>query len=125
MATFSKINLSPSGTEGSGNQIALGTGTTHIHDTGTSASVRDEVWLWATNIDTSSIEVTIAFGYIIAAGFADVDKIILSVPPKSGLMLLVAGQPLRGNGSAARRVTATAGTGAKVNVMGFVNRITE
>ena len=125
MASFSKINLSPGGTEGSGNQIALGTGATQIHDTGTSSTVRDEVWLWATNIDASSIEVSIAYGYVIADGHADADKIVVTVPPKSGLMLLIAGLPLRGSGSAARRITATAGTGAKVNVTGYVNRLTE
>lgn len=125
MATFSKINLSPGGTEGAGNQIALGTSLTHIHDTGTSATVRDEVWLWATNIDAASIAVTIAFGYVIADGYGDADKVILTVPPKAGLMLVLAGLPLRGSGSAARRITATAGTGAKVNVTGYVNRLTE
>tara|TARA_R100001594_G_scaffold54942_1_gene88564 strand:- start:785 stop:1162 length:378 start_codon:yes stop_codon:yes gene_type:complete len=125
MATYTKINLSPGGTEGDGNQIALGTGNTQIHDTGISSTVRDEVWLWATNIDSSSIEVNIAYGYVISAGHADADKIVVTVPPKSGLMLLVAGLPLRGSGTAARRITATAGTGAKVNVVGYVNRITD
>ena len=119
------MNLSPSGTEGAGNQIALGTSLTHIHDTATLSTVRDEVWLWATNIDTSSIEINIAYGYVIADGHADADKITVTVPPKAGLMLLVAGLPLRGSGTAARRITATAGTGAKVNVTGYVNRITD
>ena len=86
MATYKKINLSPGGTEGDGNQIALGTGNTQIHDTGISSTVRDEVWLWATNIDSSSIEVNIAYGYVISAGHADADKIVVTVPPKSGLM---------------------------------------
>ena len=45
MATYKKMNLSPSGTEGAGNQIALGTSLTHIHDTATLSTVRDEVWL--------------------------------------------------------------------------------
>ena len=128
MATYKKINLSPGGTEGSGNSIAIaaetGVGTTIIHDTGTSATVRDEIWLWATNIDASSIELTIAYGYVIADGFADADKVILTVPPKSGLMLVVTGLPLRGSGSAALRVGASAGTVNKVNVVGYVNRIT-
>ena len=53
MATYKKMNLSPSGTEGAGNQIALGTSLTHIHDTATLSTVRDEVWLWAMNTDGS------------------------------------------------------------------------
>lgn len=128
MATFSKINLSPGGTEGDGNPIAIAatssTGT-NIHDTGASASVKDEVWLWMTNIDTASIVVTLHFGYLTSGAVADVEKVFMTIPPKSGTVLVIPGQPLRGNGSVGRRIAAIAGTTNKINVMGFVNRITE
>lgn len=128
MASFSKINLSPGGTEGDGNPIpitdASGNGS-FIHDTGTSATVRDEVWLWMTNIHTASIEVTLHIGYVSSASAADAEKTTFTVPAKSGLMLALPGQPLRGTGSAARRIAAIAGTVNKINVVGYVNRLTE
>jgi hypothetical protein len=123
LATYEKLNLSPGGSESDGNPIQLDTSTTQVHDTGTSATIKDEVWLWATNVHTSDIEVEIAFGYLTSAGFSDADKIIVTIPAKSGLTLLVAGLPVRGTGSALRRVTATAGTASKVNLVGYVNRI--
>ena len=123
MATYEKLNLSPGGSESDGNPIQLDTSTTQVHDTGTSATIKDEVWLWATNVHTSPVEVVIAFGYLVAGGFSDSHKIIVTIPAKSGLSLLVAGLPVRGTGSVLRRVTASAGTASKVNLVGYVNRI--
>lgn len=128
MATYAKINLSPGGTEGDGNPIPItdtaGNGS-FIHDTQTGSSIRDEVWLWMTNIDTSSIEVTLHVGYVSSASAANAEKTTFTVPPKAGLMLVLSGQPLRGTGTAARRVAAIAGTANKINVVGYVNRITD
>ncbi len=58
MATFSKIKLSGS-TNGRGIAVAATStlGTT-IHATGTSASVLDEVWLYAANIHSSAVTLT-------------------------------------------------------------------
>ena len=103
-----------------GRGITLGTGSTTIHDplTGTIATGDfDEVWMWASNIDTVPIEVTVEFGGTTAAG----DNIILTIPPKSGLVQLVPGFLISGNNN----VTAKAGTASKINVFGFVNLIVE
>tara|TARA_R100001082_G_C4364502_1_gene161162 strand:- start:2972 stop:3358 length:387 start_codon:yes stop_codon:yes gene_type:complete len=128
MATYAKINLSPGGTEGDGNPIPItdtaGNGS-FIHDTGTSSGIRDEVWLWMTNIDTTSILVTLHIGYVSSASAANAEKVMFKVPPQTGLMLVLSGHSVRGTGSAARRIAAIADTANKINVVGYVNRITD
>lgn len=98
---------------------ATGTTGTTIHATGTSGSVIDEVWLWATNQDTTTIALTIEFG-----GTSDPDdRITVNIPSKSGLTLVVEGLLMVGTGAAARTISAFAGTANKVMISGYVNRI--
>ena len=119
MATFSKVLLSGS-TQGKAIKVAAtaSTGTT-IHATGTSSSIIDEVWLYAYNSSASAVTLTIQYG-----GTTAVDNDIkLSIPPTSGLTLVVPGLTLTGTGSAANTVYAYAGTTNVVTISGYVNRI--
>jgi hypothetical protein len=119
MATFSKVKLSGS-TDGKAIKVAAtaSTGTT-IHATGTSASILDEVWLYAYNSSASAVVLTVQFG-----GTTSVDNDIkLSIPATSGLTLVVPGLILSGTGSAANTVYAYAGTTNVITISGYVNRI--
>jgi hypothetical protein len=120
MATFSKQILSGS-TNGRGIAVAAtGTLGTTIHATGTSASVIDEIWLYAANIDSTARTLTIEFGGVTTT--SDLIQQSIAVTP-SGLVLVVAGLILRGTGAAATTVTAFASTANKIEIFGFVNRI--
>jgi hypothetical protein len=119
MATFSKVLLSGS-TQGKAIKVAAtaSTGTT-IHATGTSSSIIDEVWLYAYNSSASAVTLTVQYG-----GTTAVDNDIkLSIPPTSGLTLVVPGLTLTGTGSAANTVYAYAGTTNVITISGYVNRI--
>jgi hypothetical protein len=120
MATFSKVKLSGS-TNGRGIRVAgtaTGTATT-IHATTTSATIIDELWLYAFNSDTTTIVLTIELGGTTAPD----DNIVVSIPSRSGLTLVVPGLILTGTGSAATTVRAFAGTIDKIILTGYVHRI--
>jgi len=119
MVTFSKEILSGS----TGGLPVLVTATastgTTIHATGTSSSVLDEIHLFAYNSDTETVSVTIQFG-----GTTSPDQDVkLSVPAQTGLTYVIPGLLLAGTGSVARTVYAFAGTGSKITISGYVNRI--
>lgn len=119
MATYTKVALSGS-TQGKAIKVAAtaSTGTT-IHATGTSSSIIDEVWLYAYNSDTSARLLTIQFG-----GTTAVDNDIkVTIPPQSGLTLVVPGLFLTGTGAAANTVYAYAATANVITISGYVNRI--
>ena len=97
---------------------ATATPGTTIHTTGTSATNTDEVWLYATNGDTAAITLTVEYGSTGAA-----NEIVVSIPPKSGLTILLSGLVLRGDGSTGGTIAAFASVTNKVNVLGYVNRI--
>ena len=126
MAVYEKLNLSPGGTEGDGNPIQI-TDTTgngsFIHDTSNDETKQDELWLWATNIHTSDVQVTLHVGYLNSGSAAATEQMIVTLPSKSGWTLILQGIPLRLSGSTPRRVAAIAGTANVVNVVGYVNRI--
>lgn len=121
MATFDKEFLS--GSTG-GRQIKVaqtGTPGTTIHATGTSATIKDEIWLYAFNSDSSARTLTLEWGGTTSPD----DTMVISVPPQTGLMLLVPGLILSGDGSTAKTVRAFVTGGANlVMISGFVNRIT-
>ena len=121
MSTYDKLILSGS-TNGRGIAVvATATTGTTIHATGTSNTTLDEVWLYANNIHSSAVTLTVEFGGTTATS----DLIQLSIPATpSGLYVVVAGLILRGTGSAATTITAFAGTASKIEIFGFVNRIT-
>lgn len=120
MASVSKVLLSGS-TGGRNIKVAATatTGTT-IHATGASASIQDEIWLWAHNSDTTDRKLTIEFGSTTSPD----DLIELTIPAESGPIPVVPGWVLVGTGAAARTVTAFAATANVVMINGYVNRIT-
>ena len=99
--------------------VATATTGTTIHATGTSATIIDEVWLYATNTSTITINLTIEFGSTTAPD----QNIILAIPSKSGLTICISGLVLTGTGSAARTITAFASVTNSINIVGYVNRI--
>ena len=121
MSTFDKLILSGS-TNGRGIAVVeTATPGTTIHATGTSNTILDEVWLYANNIHSSAVTLTVEFGGTTATS----DLIQLSIPATpSGLYVVVAGLILRGTGSAATTITAFASVASKIEIFGFVNRIT-
>jgi len=115
MPTYTKAPLSAAV---SGQQIQItGTGVanrTTIHTP--AASAYDEVWLYATNVDTSNRNLTIYWG---ATGSSH--QMICAIPYQAGRVLIVDGKLLSGT---ANTISASASTGNAINIDGFVNRIT-
>jgi len=119
MATFAKVILSGS-TQGKPIKVAAtATPGTAVHTTGISATAIDEVWLWAFNSDTADRTLTIEFG----GATAPDQNIVLTVPFKTGLVLVVPGLILLGDGASGATVKAFASVANVVTVSGFVNRI--
>jgi hypothetical protein len=119
MATYSKVLLSGS-TQGKAIKVVAtaSTGTT-IHATGTSATIEDEIWLYAYNSSSAAVALTLQYG-----GTTAVDNDIkLTIPATSGLTLVIPGLILTGTGSAANTVYAYAGTANVITINGYVNRI--
>lgn len=92
---------------------------TLVHETGTSAAVLDEVWLYIYNGDDASVDVTVEFGDDDPS-----DGITISVEASQGLTLVIPGIPLAGTGAGGRAVRAYASVENVVTVSGYVNRIT-
>ena len=117
MATYSKQYLSGGAANGTGIELAVDSGTyTTVHTSSGTAGDIDEIWLYASNTDTSDIKVTLKFG-----GTDDPDDIIeVIVGAEAGLVLLVPGLILKGGSLVLLGAAATA---AKVTVFGYVNRI--
>jgi hypothetical protein len=119
MATFSKQILSGS-TNGRGILVAAtSTPGTTIHATGTSATILDEIWLYAHNTSAATVKLTIEYG-----GTGTGDLIEFTVPAENGLYPIATGLILRGTGSAATTIAAFAATTNVLNLFGYVNRIT-
>ena len=114
---FNKNKLSGS-TNGRGIKVAAtaSTGTTiHTAVSGTTANTWDEIWMWAVNSDTTARKLTIEFGSTTSPD----DLIELTIPPESGLFLVVPGLILD-NGTV---VTAFCATANVVMIHGYVNEI--
>ena len=115
MATFTKQKLSGS-TDGKGIKVATNsTPGTLVHTCVSGTTDMDEVWIYATNSDTSAVQLTLEFG-----GTTSPDHtIVQSIAAQSGLFLVVPGFVAQ-NGAVIR---AFAGTSNKIVIYGFVNRI--
>jgi hypothetical protein len=118
MATFEKLTLSGS-TDGRAVKVAAtATAGTTIHTGPSSATVIDEVWLYAMNTDTTARKLTIEWGGTSAPD----DLIELTIPAESGLTLVAPGLLIKGNGTPLV-VRAFAATADVVTIHGYVNRI--
>jgi hypothetical protein len=118
MGTISKQILSGSSYGKPIPVVTTGTLGTTIHTTGTSSIIIDEVWLYANNIDTVQVNLTIEYG---AAGTGN--EIKVGIPAGSGLSICLPGVVLTGDGSTGSVVTAYASSANKINIVGYVNRI--
>ena len=118
-STFTKIPLSGS-TDGRGIHIDdSATAGKTIHTGSATATVTDEIWLYAANYDTTARKLTIEWGGATAGG----DIIELSIAAESGLVLVVPGLIIKGNATPLV-VAAFAATTSAINIFGYVNRIT-
>ena len=123
MATFTKLAFQPAGTTGTGLGIkvaATATAGTAIHTASSTATTIDELWLYAANIHSSAVTLTIEFGGVSVT--KDIIQQSIAATP-SGLVLVCAGLVIQGNATA-KVVRAFAGTASKIEIFGFVNRIT-
>lgn len=118
--TFDKIILSGSVDGQPIKVVATATAGTTIH-TATSSSTNDsvdEVWLYASSTSTSAINGSLHFGTM--QGEDGGQTVNYRCPAAyNGPVCILAGQPVR-NGKV---ITATAATANRVNIFGFVNRI--
>lgn len=115
--TATKQKLSGS-TSGKGILVAATSspGTTiHAAASTSDASDFDEVWLWASNTDTTARKLTIEYGGT-SAGFI----VELTIPAESGPVLVIPGW-LATDGISIAAFCATTNV---VNIHGYVNRIT-
>lgn len=100
--------------------VATSTAGTTIHTTGISATIVDRIYLFAFNSDTVDRLLTIEFGGVTAPD----QNIVLTMPFKSGLVLVVDGLPLLGNATVGLTVGAFAAAANVVTISGYVLRIT-
>jgi len=115
MATFTKILLSGS-TNGKAILVsATASPGTTIHTAVADTSSLDEIWLYAGNSSSGDVKLTIEWGETTAPN----GNIELTIPPESGLTLVVPGLLLQ-NSLAVRAFASTANV---ICIHGYVNRI--
>lgn len=115
MATFTKNKLSGS-TNGKGVKVvATATTGTTIHTAVSGTSSFDEVWIYATNNDSVSRNLTLEWGTTTAAD----GNIQLAIPSQSGLTLVIPGLILQNS----LILTAFASAANVVLITGYVNTI--
>lgn len=118
MATISRIKLSGS-TDGRGIVVASNTsaGTT-IHTGPSVADDYEEIWMWASNFNTSAETLTLEWGGTTEAG----DHFKTIIQPNE-TVLVAPGWIIKGNASTALIVKAFSTTANKVNIVGHCNLI--
>lgn len=120
MATFTKEKLSAS-TDGRAIKVAAtATPGTLLHTGSSTATVYDEIWLYAQNSDTTARKLTVEWGGVTAPD----DLIEITIPAESGLVLVAPGLLIKGNASTALVVRAFCASANVVTIHGYVNRIT-
>jgi hypothetical protein len=86
---------------------------TLIHKASSTAGVTDRIWLYAANISDNGVVLTLEFG-----GTDTSDSMVITVPSKSGLTEIVAGQVLIGSAE----VRAYAGTTNVINLIANIDQ---
>lgn len=88
-----------------------------IHTATASANVKDEIWLWATNVSGTTVSLGLQWG-----GTSNPrDIIAVGIPASQGEVLVIPGLPLNNGLSVRAFATTTSG----ININGYVNRIDE
>lgn len=118
MASFTKKILSGS-TDGRGVLVAATSspGTT-IHTGSSTAATIQEIWLYASNPDTTQYTLTVQWGGTTSPN----DYITIPIPAQTGLFLISPGLILKGNATPLV-IKAFASTTNKITIMGYVNEI--
>ena len=120
MATFTKKQLSGGGDDGLGiTVVQTVTAGTLIHTCSATAAEFDEIWLYAANIHSSAVTLTVEFGGVSVT--KDIIQQSIAATP-SGLVLVCAGLIVKGNATA-KVIRAFASSASKIEIFGFVNRI--
>ena len=118
MATISRIVLSAS-TDGRPIEVAAtGTAGTTIHTGTTTTDDYHEIWLWASNHNTSAEVLVLEWG-----GTTPTDDRITTTIQPNETVLVAPGWMLKGNSGGALIVRAYSTTTNKVNIIGHVNLI--
>lgn len=120
MATFSKKILSASTSGRAIKVAATSTPGTTIHTGSTNSAILQEVWLYATNTDTTARKLTIEWGNTSSPD----DLIELTVPQESGLVLIAPGLLIQG-AETALVIRAFAATANVISIHGYVNEISQ
>lgn len=115
MATYSKQILSGSTNGKQIKVVATSSTGTLIHTAISGTTGLDEVWLYATNTDTTSRKLTIQWGGTVSPD----DLIELVIPAESGYTLIVPGLIIQ-NSLVVRAFAAAANV---VVIGGYVNRV--
>lgn len=120
MPTYSKQFLSNNTSGRAVNITATGTSTNLIHQTQTSSSVIDEIWLYASNPTSSDVMFNLLYG-----GSDFTTDILFEgvVEAYAGNVLVCPGLVARGDGSSGFSIYGNVSTPSGVNVFGYVNRI--
>lgn len=115
---FNKAKLSGAAAGNRGIKVAAtATPGTAIHTAvaGTTANTFDEIWLWAVNSDTTARKLTLEWG-----GTTSPDDLIeLTIPPESGMFLVIPGYVLQNT----LAVAAFCATANVVMIHGYVNEV--
>ena len=99
----------------SGRLIQIADTSTVLHDSTTSSSNMDEVFIYVNNTSASDVEITMEI-----EGTAAANQVIDTIPAKAGFVLMLPG--MRCNGTT--DIDAKAGTTNVCNALVIVNRIT-
>jgi len=114
MATIAKILLSDS-TSGTGILVVpTGTAGQDIHTAVSGSSDIDEIWLWASNIHTSAVVLTLEWGDVTSP-----DDLFKTVIQPNETVLVAPGWILNGGIG----VAAFASVDDVISIIGYVNRI--
>jgi hypothetical protein len=115
MATYTKVLLSGS-TSGTPTTVVQTTGTGDlIHTAIAGTSSLDEIWLYANNISTSPVLLTIQYGGTTSPQYVKP----ITLAPQAGDVLIIAGLLLQDT----LLVRAIAATASVITISGYVNRI--
>ena len=114
MATIAKLKLSDS-TSGRGIKVVpTATAGQDIHTAVSGSSDIDEIWLWASNLHTSAVILTLEWG-----GVTSPDDLFKTVIQPNETVLVAPGWILNG----ALDVAAFASVASVISITGYVNRI--
>jgi hypothetical protein len=119
MATYNKVKFSGSSSTNAPIVVAFAVGSpTTIHQTGSSTTILDEVWMWLSNTSTTTPD-----DYKITVNGAEFTR--LSLQPMQTI-LIIPGVPFSGDGSTGTIVGVEniSVSGSYGVAYGYVNRIT-